>query len=106
MMEFVGFDDTIPDERVHQLYDGASSYLRSELGAMIGKPWFGWRPMTWDSLPIIGALPKLNNVFVATGHQMIGLMSAPATGKLIAELISGTQPHIRPEPYSAARFAA
>jgi D-amino-acid dehydrogenase len=43
-------------------------------------------------------------VWIAAGHNMLGLSMAPGTGKLIAEMIGEGTPHIDPEPYSARRF--
>lgn len=60
--------------------------------------------MTWDSLPIIGTLPELSNGLLATGHNMLGLSLAPATGRLIGEIITGQQTHLDPAPYSPTRF--
>ena len=105
-MEFVGFDGSLPARRIRQLRNGVAPFLRAPLPPDNIETWFGWRPMTWDSLPIIGRAPHLENTYIATGHQMIGLMSAPATGKLIAEQIAGTAPHIQDTPFSPARFCA
>lgn len=104
MMEFVGFDRTIPPARTAQLRDSASRYLAAPLPARNREEWYGWRPMTWDSLPIIGPMPGCDNVMLATGHNMLGMTLAPATGRLVAELVLGKTPHIDPAPYSAARF--
>jgi D-amino-acid dehydrogenase len=43
-------------------------------------------------------------VFLAVGHNMLGLSMAPATGNLIAEMITGGAPHIDPRPYRVGRF--
>ncbi|MEE3077056.1 MAG: amino acid dehydrogenase, partial [Planctomycetota bacterium] len=59
-----------------------------------------------DGLPCIGAVPSLKNLLVAAGNGMVGLASAPATGRLIAELASGRTPHIDPEFYAPDRFRA
>jgi D-amino-acid dehydrogenase len=55
--------------------------------------------MTYDGKPIIARSPTMDNVLVAAGHNMLGLSMAPATGKLIAELLGGASPHIDPAPY-------
>ncbi|HTU22921.1 MAG TPA: FAD-binding oxidoreductase [Gemmataceae bacterium] len=104
MMEFAGYDTTIPAHRIEQLRESATSYLA--VGSPCGtlQTWYGWRPMTWDSLPIIGRVPKLQNAYLATGHNMLGLSLATATGKLLAELIAGRTPHVDPVPYSPQRF--
>lgn len=105
MMEFSGYDTTIPPRRIQQLQDSARSYLVAASSGETLETWYGWRPMTWDSLPIIGRAPKLQNAYLATGHNMLGLSLAAATGKLIAELIDGRVPHIDPAAYSPQRFA-
>lgn len=104
MMEFAGFDATIPAFRMRQLRDAEAEYLRQPGGAEVLEEWCGWRPMTWDSMPIIGRLPRLPNAMLATGHNMLGITMAPATGKLVAEILGETTPHIDPAPYSPARF--
>ena len=49
--------------------------------------WAGLRPMTADGLPLIGRSPALQNVFVATGHGMLGVTLAPATAALLTPLV-------------------
>ena len=46
-----------------------------------------YRPVTRDGLPLIGRVPGLQNVYVATGHSVWGILNAPATGEAMAELI-------------------
>jgi len=103
IMEFAGYDTSIPASRIEQLHESARHYLRTPVAAG-GTAWYGWRPMTWDSLPIIGRVPNLSNAWLATGHNMLGLSLAAATGRLVAEMIDGAAPHIDPAPYSPARF--
>lgn len=47
------------------------------------------RPMTPDGLPAIGRLPGHRGIYVATGHNMLGLTLGPATGRLITDLLGG-----------------
>jgi D-amino-acid dehydrogenase len=105
MMEFVGFDSTIPDYRIQQLCAAAEPYLVSPHTKSIHETWYGWRPMTWDSLPIVGAVPNLANAWLATGHNMLGLSLAAATGRLLAELMTGQSTHISAAPFSPHRFS-
>jgi D-amino-acid dehydrogenase len=67
--------------------------------------WVGMRPMTPDGLPAIGRVPGLDNVFLATGHAMLGITLAPATGEAIADLICGQPPTVDLAPFDPARFA-
>jgi D-amino-acid dehydrogenase len=60
--------------------------------------------MTYDSLPIIDRSPALRNVHIAAGHNMLGLSMATATGKLVAEVLSGQAPHVDATPYRVGRF--
>lgn len=104
MMEFAGYDTSIPAQRIQQLRTSAEPYLLSPHTPDVHETWYGWRPMTWDSLPIIGNVPNLHNAFLATGHNMLGVSLAPATGKLIAEMVAGKATHIDAAAYAPARF--
>lgn len=104
MMEFTGFDDSIPEHRIRQLCSSAEDYLIEPHTETILETWYGWRPMTWDSLPIIGQVPKLQNGYLATGHNMLGIATATGSGRLLSELVLGKPPHIDPAPYSPGRF--
>ena len=104
MMEFVGFDSNIPKHRIKQLFESAKPYLINTLAEDYQHSWMGWRPMTWDSLPIIGYAPNLDNALLATGHNMLGMTLAPATGKLVAEIITGKNTSIDISAFSPNRF--
>lgn len=103
-MEFAGYDATIDPRRIQLLKDGASPYLLEPYDEPVEEPWFGWRPMTYDGLPIVDRSPIRENVLIAAGHNMLGLSMAPATGRLVAELLGGARPHIDPSPYRVDRF--
>ena len=103
-MEFAGYDTTIDLQRVQMLKDVASIYLREPVVEPVEETWIGWRPMTCDDRPIIGRSPTLKNVLIAAGHGMLGLTLAPATGRLITEMLSGQTPHVDPAPFSPGRF--
>ncbi|WP_372717930.1 NAD(P)/FAD-dependent oxidoreductase [Novipirellula sp.] len=104
MMEFAGYDTSIRSQRINQLRDSARPYLVASVDGEAKETWYGWRPMTWDSLPIIGATPNLDNAFLATGHNMLGLSLAPSTGRMIAELVTEQPTHIDAAPFSPTRF--
>jgi len=102
-MELAGYDASINRPRLELLRRGAACYLHEPYGEPVLEEWFGWRPMTWDDMPIIDRSPALENVWIAAGHGMLGLSMAPATGKLLAELLCGHAPHIDPAPFRLAR---
>lgn len=105
IMEFAGYDATLPPQRLALLERGARPYLEEPAAEPVLERWYGWRPMTWDGLPILDRSPRYGNVLIAAGHNMLGLSMAPATGRLAAEILAGTDPHIDPSPYRLARFA-
>jgi D-amino-acid dehydrogenase len=66
--------------------------------------WAGLRPCSPDGLPIIGSPEACDNLVVATGHGMLGFALAPVTGRLVAQLITGTEPAIDLAPLHPDRF--
>lgn len=104
-MEFAGYDATLNPSRLQLLRDGAAKYLRDPIANTATESWWGWRPMTPDGLPYIGAVPAFSNLYLAAGHGMLGVSLATATGRLIAELTTNQTPHVDPAPYAVARRA-
>jgi len=75
------------------------------LGDPVGlQPWLGARPCFADSRPVISRAPRLGGLWLAYGHGHWGLTLGPATGRLIAEMMTGAEPFCDPKPYSAERF--
>jgi len=103
-MEFAGYDEGLNQVRLDALLYAAKSYLRNMKFSSIQNEWCGLRPMTCDGLPIIDRSPRLENVMIAAGHNMLGLTMAPGTGKLVSEILSGESPHVDPYPYRVSRF--
>jgi D-amino-acid dehydrogenase len=68
------------------------------------QPWMGSRPCFPDSRPVIGRAPDQRGLWLAYGHAHWGLTLGPATGRLIAEMMTGTTPFCDPKPYGADRF--
>ena len=62
--------------------------------------WAGIRPGNERSIPWLGALPGLQGVFVACGHYRNGLVCAPRSAQLLADLISDRAPRLDPQPYA------
>jgi D-amino-acid dehydrogenase len=103
-MEFAGYDSTLNRARLQLLRDGAAPYLREPACEPVEGEWWGWRPMTYDSLPIIDRAPIARNVWVAAGHSMLGLTLGAVTGRLVTELMLGQPPHVPVAPFGVARF--
>jgi len=68
------------------------------------KPWLGRRPCLPDMRPVIGPAPRHAGLWFNFGHAHHGLTLGPVTGRLLAEMMTGTRPFTDPTPYSAERF--
>ena len=104
-MEFSGYDTTLNERRLAALERGAAEYLHEPVGPRVRERWYGWRPMSCDDIPIIGAVPGQARLWLATGHGMMGIGMSTGTGQLIADLVTGRGPSVDPTPYLPARFA-
>ncbi len=102
-MEFSGFGTPADPRRFTALTAAAADYLKEPVGEAVIEEWTGLRPMTFDDLPLIGPAPGFRNLWIATGHGMLGITAAPATGKLVQEMICGQTPHIDPSPFRVNR---
>jgi D-amino-acid dehydrogenase len=103
-MEFSGYDDRLNRTRLDALVRAARGYLHEPVGPQLQEEWYGWRPMTVDDLPILGAAPGIAGLWLATGHGMMGIGMSAGTGRLMAEMMAGRSPFIDPSPYAASRF--
>jgi D-amino-acid dehydrogenase len=90
----VQFDRLLPDAR-------ALFRLAEPVEAT---PWMGCRPCFADSRPVIGRAPGHAGLWLAYGHGHWGLTLGPATGRLMAEMMTGATPFCDPTPYGAERF--
>jgi D-lysine oxidase len=72
--------------------------------AIDAKPWMGARPCLPDMIPVIGKAPRHAGLWFDFGHQHHGLTLGPATGRLLAEMMTGETPFADPSPYAVERF--
>lgn len=104
-MEDAGFDKSVTPAGLAGLLAGAREILPAAARLAFEEAWAGLRPDTPDHLPILGAT-DLENFYVATGHFRNGILLAPITARLLADLILGRQPSLPLDPFSPLRFAA
>ena len=103
-MEDAGFDLTVHPQDILTLNARAVRMLPALAEATFLESWSGLRPYTADTLPILGRSPAQPRYVVATGHFRNGILLAPATAQVIAQLIFNEQPGVDLAPYSPARF--
>ncbi len=68
------------------------------------QPWMGARPCLPDMLPVIGQAPRHPGLWFDFGHHHHGLTLGPATGRLLAEMMTGEAPFADPTPFAPVRF--
>ena len=96
--QFAGFDCTVSLKVMRAIAARAVRFLPTLAQAPVIRSYAGLRPWSPDHLPLIGPVESLPGFFLATGHEGAGIGLAPATGRLIADWISGAE---RP-PYAGA----
>jgi glycine oxidase len=93
-LEDVGFDASTTEVVRDELAQKAQKIMPALRGLPIIKHWSGLRPGTPENLPTISAHPHIKNLYLNTGHFRYGLTMAPASARLVADLISGSPPFI------------
>jgi len=102
--EFAGLDAP-PDYRRARIFKRLTKRMLPDINTDEVEEWMGVRPSFPDSLPCIGEMPGLPGLFAAFGHSHYGLMMAPATGRVVADLVTTAPPNVDLAPYRADRFA-
>jgi D-amino-acid dehydrogenase len=95
--------DAPPDWRQSRMVMTWGKRVLPDLDTQGMTEWFGERPLTPDSLPVLGRSPHFANAYYAFGHSHMGLTTGAVTGKLIAEIVSGQAPSIGLEPFRIDR---
>jgi glycine/D-amino acid oxidase-like deaminating enzyme len=101
--ELVGTDPTINRGLVHAMLARATSFLPTVAQARALRTWVGFRPATADKLPLIGAWPAIPGVWIAAGHEGLGITMAPGTADLIVAGVTGSAPPVDPAPFRPDR---
>lgn len=104
--EFDTTDPAVNNAVLARMLQRALGYLPGLADLNAIRTWTGFRAATPDSLPIIGPHQAHPHLWLAVGHEGLGVTTAPATAQLLAAQITGSAPPIDPMPYAAQRFAA
>ncbi len=103
-MEYVGFHPEVTSAGLARIFAGATALCPTLTSGEVRRTWAGLRPVTPDGLPIIGAEPRLQGLWYATGHGRNGILLAGLTGLLIKQLVGGEPAAEDLAPFSPARF--
>ncbi len=103
-LELVGYDSKINLRRVRAAQSRVEGYLNGIKDLDLVEVWRGFRPGTPDTLPIIERNDNYDNLILATGHDMLGMVNSLVTGKLVSEMINGEELSIDLSPFRLGRF--
>jgi D-amino-acid dehydrogenase len=103
-LELSGLNHRMVGPRLSNLNESAAKYVEGMENAVSTDDWVGLRPVTPDGMPVLGAAPTLEGLYVANGHAMLGLTLGPITGKLMADMIVGNKPSRDLAPLRPDRF--
>jgi D-amino-acid dehydrogenase len=103
-LELAGLDLRVDRRRVEAVARAGREGLAGLAGRRTVEVWRGLRPCSPDGLPIVGRADEVENLVLATGHGMMGLTLAPVTGRLVAEIVAGTEPSHDLAPLRPGRF--
>lgn len=102
--QFDAEDTTVDQEILDRMLRRAVEYLPTigHLSAL--RVWTGHRAATPDKLPLIGPSVVSDRIWLATGHEGLGITTSLGTGRLLADLLLDRTPEISAAPYAPARF--
>jgi len=102
-----GSEDPVIDRHMlDAMLRRAIEYMGGLAGLSAIRCWTGFRAATTDKLPLIGMCPGYRTVFLATGHEGLGISTSLATGRLLADMILDRKSAIPREPYLPERSYA
>ena len=99
-LEHAGFDKTPTDEALASLQASAIELLPALADAEVVGHWAGLRPGSPEGIPFIGPVPDHDGLWLNCGHYRNGLVLAPASCQLLADLMLGREPIVDPAPYA------
>lgn len=102
-----GSDDPLVDSQaMSAMLKRAIEYMPGLRSLSVIRGWTGFRAATPDKLPLIGPCPGYQTVYLATGHEGLGITTALGTAKLLADFVLHRDSAIPREPYSPERMYA
>ena len=96
-------DSAIEADMLGRMLRRCVEYMPALAKTSVIRTWTGFRAATPDKLPLIGPCVEEPRLYLATGHEGLGITTSLATGQLVADLITGRTPEIPAEPYLPGR---
>jgi D-hydroxyproline dehydrogenase subunit beta len=101
--ELVGWDGSINRDVLARMLHRAVAFMPGLATLPVVRTWTGFRPATPDKLPLIGAWPAVDGLWIAAGHEGLGITTALGTGSMLADLVLQKTPAIDPTPFAPDR---
>ncbi|MEO7217240.1 MAG: FAD-dependent oxidoreductase [Gemmatimonadaceae bacterium] len=101
--ELVGWDASVNRNIVRKMLDRALDFMPDIGSAAAIRIWTGFRPATPDAVPLIGAWDESPGLWIAAGHEGLGITTSLGTGQLLADLMAGQQTAIDAAPFAPSR---
>lgn len=99
-LEYAGYDTTTTNEALESLRGSVHALLPALAEMQPVGQWAGLRPGSAEGVPFIGAVSAIEGLWVNAGHFRNGLVLAPASCRLLADLMTGVQPELPAAPYA------
>jgi glycine/D-amino acid oxidase-like deaminating enzyme len=90
---------------VSRMLERAQEYMPALAHTSAIRVWTGFRAATPDKLPLIGPWPQDSTLYLATGHEGLGITTSLATARLLVDQLTGRRSAIPIEPYLPSRSA-
>ncbi|HEY8484633.1 MAG TPA: FAD-dependent oxidoreductase [Longimicrobiales bacterium] len=104
--ELVGWDAAVNRRLVGQMLRRAIEFMPGLASLKALRVWTGFRPATPDKLPLIGRWEEADGLWIAAGHEGLGITTALGTARILADLVLGRTPELDPAPYAPGRVQA
>jgi glycine/D-amino acid oxidase-like deaminating enzyme len=96
----------VDQEIMQRMLQRAQEYLPALAQTSAIRAWTGFRAATPDKLPLIGPWPADPSIYLATGHEGLGIATSLGTARLLADQLAGKRSAIAIEPYLPSRIAS
>ena len=98
-------DPVVEPEILARMLRRAIEFLPGLAQLPIVRTWAGFRPATPDNLPVVGPVPGSPGLWIASGHEGVGITTSLSSARVLADRLLGRTPPIDPTPYDTARLA-
>jgi glycine/D-amino acid oxidase-like deaminating enzyme len=104
--ELVGWDASLNRQLLGRMLARAAAFMPELASLSTIRSWVGFRPATPDKLPLIGAWEGVAGLWIAAGHEGLGITTSLGTGRLLVDLVLGRPPAFDPAPFAPGRALA